>query len=142
MGLDQLGRPRARRQASTTRGLAASPKGIAPQTKEREELTVRRALRTTPLFQERVGGKAKNRRSQSAGAVAEPGAATELARRRARKSSERAAGAARKERGHEARGTCLDVRRVLSVHGEKSVKTGRRDEDPSYEKTLLSEYLR
>ena len=86
--------------------------------------------------------KAKNRRSQSAGAVAEPGAATELARRRARKSSERAAGAARKERGHEARGTCLDVRRVLSVHGEKSVKTGRRDEDPSYEKTLLSEYLR
>ena len=77
-------------------------------------------------------GKAKNRRSQSAGAVAEPGAATELARRRARKSSERAAGAARKERGHEARGTCLDVRRVLSVHGEKSVKTGRRDEDPSY----------
>ena len=88
-------------------------------------------------------GKAKNRRSQSAGAVAEPGAATELARRRARKSSERAAGAARKERGgHEARGTCLDVRRVLSVHGEESVKTGRRDEDPSYEKTLLSEYLR
>ena len=83
-------------------------------------------------------GKAKNRRSQSAGAVAEPGAATELAR----KCSERAAGAARKERGHEARGTCLDVRRVLSVHGEKSVKTGRRDEDPSYEKTLLSEYLR
>ena len=78
-------------------------------------------------------GKAKNRRSQSAGAVAEPGAATELARRRARKSSERAAGAARKERGHEARGTCLDVRRVLSVHGEKSVKTGRRDEDPSCE---------
>ena len=71
-----------------------------------------------------------------------PRAATELARRRARKSSERAAGAARKERGHEARGTCLDVRRVLSVHGEKSVKTGRRDEDPSYEKTLLSEYLR
>ena len=67
-------------------------------------------------------GKAKNRRSQSAGAVAEPGAATELARRRARKSSERAAGAARKERGHEARGTCLDVRRlrrVLSVHAEK-----------------------
>ena len=65
--------------------------------------------------------KAKNRRSQSAGAVAEPGAATELARR-ARKSSERAAGAPRKERGHEARGTCLDVRRlrrVLSVHAEK-----------------------
>ena len=59
-----------------------------------------------------------------------------------REDSERAAGAARKERGHETRGTCLDVRRVLSVHGEKSVKTGRRDEDPSYEKTLLSEYLR
>ena len=74
-------------------------------------------------------GKAKNRRSQSAGAVAEPGAATELARRRARKSSERAAGAARKERGHEARGTCLDVRRVLSSR-RNSVKTGKRDEDP------------
>ena len=50
LGLDQLGRPRARRQASTSRGLAASPKGIAPQTREREELTMRRALRTTPLI--------------------------------------------------------------------------------------------
>ena len=59
LGLDQLGRPRARRQASTTRGLAASPKGIAPQTREREELTMRRALRTTPLSQERVGGESE-----------------------------------------------------------------------------------
>ena len=59
LGLDQLGRPRARRQASTTRGLAASPKGIAPQTREREELTIRRALRTTPLSQERVGGESE-----------------------------------------------------------------------------------
>ena len=49
LGLDQLGRPRARRQASTPRGLAASPKGIAPP-REREELTMRRALRTTPLI--------------------------------------------------------------------------------------------
>ena len=74
-------------------------------------------------------GKAKNRRSQSAGAVAEPGAATER----------HGAGpgrAARELQEHH------DVRRVLSVHGEKSVKTGRRDEVPSYEKTLLSEYLR
>ena len=59
LALDQLGRPRARRQASTTRGLAASPKGIAPQTREREELTMRRALRTTPLSQERVGGESE-----------------------------------------------------------------------------------
>ena len=59
LGLDQLGRPRARRQASTPRGLAASPKGIAPQTREREELTIRRALRTSPLSQERVGGESE-----------------------------------------------------------------------------------
>ena len=132
LGLDQLGRPRARRQASTPRGLAASPKGIAPQTREREELTMRRALRTTPLSQERVGGESE-----------EPAQPECWRGRRAWRGHRAGTAPGQEEQRESCRSTTQrarprGTRNVLGrtsrpeCSRRKSVKTGRRDEDPSY----------